>query len=117
MKTYLSAAKQLLKIGLIGLSLLTPPFGWLAIYYAAAGLFGSERGFFVWLNLDRTIASILYGFKDRTLSGIAGERAANKSKRWQLIAQVIDWVTREPCHCHKAWEKEAQNEPPTGGFL
>lgn len=110
---YLIAIKQLFKVALLGFGLLLPPLGWVFAYYALVAFVNKtkeNRGVKVWFNLDRVIASMLYNTKDRTISGITGERAAKGVLGWRVIAKVINFLAKicgdGENHCDRAFTKE-----------
>ena len=49
-------------------------------------------GFNILLVTDRALATWIFGTRDRTISGVSGERAYDGRKGYKLIAGLIDWL-------------------------
>lgn len=95
--------------------LFTNPMGWIFGGFGVAAFLGNSYALHQWYWFDVGIASLVYGTRYRTISGITGEMAVKNphSKMWELKALIIDklamLVGDKPRHCYRAYLWEKQN--------
>lgn len=87
------------------------PFFIFLMICAIGAFLGSRYCLLQWYNLDVAVATIAHGTYNRTISGIAGQRAYEMpSSRWVYVARVIDILAEilgdGSNHCYRAYKYE-----------
>lgn len=104
---------NLIKYALFILLLFTGQIGWVFLIAGVMALLGSKAGFNIMYSLDVLAASLIHGTRYRTISGISGERALLRQRRYVYQAKFIDRLAQlfgdKPNHCARAWAWESEN--------
>ena len=70
---------------------------------------GNKRILEFWLKVDMTLCHIVHEEKGRTISGYVGQHAPT-SKKFTIVAKVIDWIFKitmnQSDHCAKEYRYE-----------